>query len=34
MKTTLREIASETGLSISVLSRVASGNGYVSPDMR
>lgn len=34
MKTTLKEIAEKTGLSVSVLSRVASGNGYVSGDKR
>lgn len=34
MKITLKEIAKQTGLSISVLSRVASGNGYVSDDKR
>lgn len=34
MKTTLKEIAEKTGLSVSVLSRVASGNGYVSEDKR
>ena len=31
---TLSQIARETGLSPAVLSRVVSGNGYVSPDMR
>lgn len=34
MKTTLKEISQKTGLSLSVLSRVASGNGYVSEDKR
>lgn len=34
MKTTLKEISAKTGLSVSVLSRVASGNGYVSDDKR
>ena len=34
MKVTLSRIAEETGLSPAVLSRVVSGNGYVSPAMR
>lgn len=34
MKPTLKEISEKTGLSVSVLSRVASGNGYVSEDKR
>lgn len=34
MKMTLKEISEKTGLSVSVLSRVASGNGYVSEDKR
>lgn len=34
MRMTLREISARTGLSVSVLSRVASGNGYVSADKR
>lgn len=34
MKITLKEISEQTGLSVSVLSRVASGNGYVSEDKR
>ncbi len=34
MKVTLSQIARETGLSPAVLSRVVSGNGYVSPAMR
>lgn len=34
MKTTLKEISEKTGLSVSVLSRVASGSGYVSADKR
>ena len=34
MKITLKEISEKTGLSISVLSRVASGSGYVSEDKR
>ena len=34
MKTTLKQLAAETGLSISTVSRVVTGRGYVSEDTR